>query len=106
MKDGAPAHRAASTKKWHPDHGVQLFWGWPGIGPNLDPIENLWSEMKNLQRMERTVLMEGLKKIALKIWRAITAEHLHKLYASVPQRMQAVCDTQAGHTKYKGALWA
>ena len=50
MKDGAPAHRAASTKKWHPDHGVQLFGGWPGISPNLDPIENLWSEMTNLQR--------------------------------------------------------
>ena len=50
MEDGVPAHRAPSTKKWHANHGVKLFGGWPGISPNLNPIENLWSEMKNLQR--------------------------------------------------------
>ena len=62
MEDGAPVHRALSTKKWHANHGVKLFGGWPGISPNLNPIENLWSEMKNLQRKEQTTLMEGLKK--------------------------------------------
>ena len=100
MKDGAPAHRAASTKKWHPDHDVQLFGGWPGISPNLDPIENLWSEMKNLQRKKGANDIGVPKKIAHKVWRAVTAEYLHKLYASMLQRMQAVCDAQGGHTNY------
>ena len=27
MEDGAPAHRAATTKQWHTKHGVKLFGG-------------------------------------------------------------------------------
>ena len=100
MEPGALAHRAESMKKWYANHGVKLFRGWWGNSPDLNPIENFRSEMKNLQRMERTVLMEGLKKIAHKVWRADTAEYLHKLYASMLQRMQAVCDAQGGHTNY------
>ena len=100
MEDGVPGHRAPSTKKWHANHGVKLFGGWPGISPNLNPIENLWSEIKNLQRKEQTMLMKGLKKTAHKVWRADTAEYLHKLYASMLQRMQAVCDAQEVHTNY------
>lgn len=44
--------------------------------------------------------MEGLKKIAHKVWKADTAEYLHKLYASMLQRMQAVFDAQGGHTNH------
>ena len=104
MEPGALAHRAESMKKWHANHGVKLFRGWWGNSPDLNPIENFWSEMKNLQRMERTVLMEGLKKIAHKVWRADAAEYLHKLYAPMLQRMQAVCVAQGGHTNYQEAL--
>ena len=50
--------------------------------------------MKNLLRKERAMSMQGLKKIARKVWRAITAKYLQKLYTMMPQRMQAICDAQ------------
>ena len=100
MEDGAPAHRAKSTKKWHQDRGVKLFEGWPGNSPDLNPIENLWSQMKNLQRHERATSIAGLKRIAKKVWDNITPEYLQSLYESMPRRMQAVVDAQGGHTKY------
>ena len=100
MEDGAPAHRAATTKRWHSDHGVELFQGWPGNSPDLNPIENLWSQMKHMQRKERATSTDGLKKIARKVWRGITPEYLQNLYQSMPRRMAAVIEAQGGHTKY------
>ena len=62
MEDGAPAHCAATTKQWHTQHGVKLFGGWLGNSPDLNPIESLWLQMKQLQSKERATLATGLKK--------------------------------------------
>jgi transposase len=45
MQDGAPAHRAYSTKKYLKSLGVCLL-NWPPSSPDLNPIENLWALMK------------------------------------------------------------
>ena len=100
MEDGAPAHLAATTKQWYTQHGVKLFGGWPGNSPDLNPIESLWSQMKQLQSKERATSAAGLKKIASKVWGKITPSYLKSLYESMPRRMKAVVDAQGGHTKY------
>ena len=99
MEDGAPAHRARTTKQRHTNHGVTLFPGWPDNSPDLNPIKNLWSQMKDMIRDERATSAAGLKKIAEKVWRRITPKYL-KLYESMPQRREAVIASQGGHTKY------
>ena len=100
MEDGAPAHRAKSTQEWHQKNGVRLFQGWPGNSPDLNIIENLWSQMKHLQRTEQATSKQGLKKIARRVWNAITPEYLEKLYESLPRRMAAVIASKGAHTKY------
>ena len=45
MEDGAPAHHAMTTQRWHEDYGVK---GFEGLSPHLNPIENLSSQL-NLQ---------------------------------------------------------
>ena len=92
--------RAVTSKKWHCEHGVILFLGWPGNSPDLNPIKSLWSQMKHLQSRERATSMAGLKRITLKVWNKITPAYLQSLYKSMPRRMQAVVDAQGGHTKY------
>ena len=67
MEDGAPAHRAVSTKRWHAENGVKLLEKWPGNSPDLNPIENLWSQMIAMQSRERATSVTGLKRIALKV---------------------------------------
>ena len=42
----------------------------------------------------------GLKKIARKVWRQVSAEYLEKLYESLLRRMEAVIAAGGGHTKY------
>ena len=100
MEDKAPAHRAKSTQAWHARNGIKVFQGWPGNSPDLNPIENVWSQMKHMQRRERATSIDGIKKIAKKVWRQLSPDYLEKLYESMPRRMQAVADAQGGHTKY------
>ena len=64
MEDGAPAHRANSMKQWFDERDVKRFKGWPGNSPDLNPIENLWRQMKHEQRREQATSMAGLKRIA------------------------------------------
>ena len=75
-------------------HTYQL----PFYSPDLNLIENLWSQKKDLQSKERTALMEGLKKIANMVWGGFTAVYVHDLSVSIPQKMKAVVDAKGGQT--------
>jgi transposase len=44
--DGAPCHMAKSVTKWLADHQIPVIGPWPGSSPDLNPIENLWTQMK------------------------------------------------------------
>ena len=46
------------------NNGIKLFVGWPGNGSDLNLTGNASSQMKHIQRQERTILETGLEKIA------------------------------------------
>ena len=100
MEDGALAHRAVSRRKWLQDRKVKPFQGWPKNSPNLNPIENLWSQVKHAQWLEHATSIPGLKKITHRVWRQVTPEYIHTLYESMPKRMTAVIQAGGTHTKY------
>lgn len=101
MQDGAPCHTAKSVKKFISDKNIPLL-PWPGNSPDLNPIENVWHELKRLVYKEnntnRQVLIENIKKIwyeAPEIKACIKA-----CIESMPRRIKAVKLVKGGNTKY------
>ena len=47
LQDGAPCHRSKIVKSWFAERPEIKLIDWPGNSPDLNPIENVWSWMKN-----------------------------------------------------------
>jgi transposase len=74
---------------------------WPGNSPDLNPIENLWEEMKNKVADQHPTSLETLKNAIKLVWtREISKEYCSNLVESMPSRLTEVIKNKGGHTKY------
>ena len=73
---------------------------WPGNSPDLNPIENAWSHIKNkLQDMEITSI-PTLKVAIQEVWAELDVEYWANLVESMPRRMELVVAGEGEMTKY------
>ncbi|KAI6649942.1 hypothetical protein LOD99_6306 [Oopsacas minuta] len=77
MQDGAPAHTAKLTQEWCKQN-LPAFWQkakWPRNSPDLNPIENLWSILKDkVEEFEQTSTVNNLVKNLEKAWSGISRD--------------------------------
>ena len=99
--DGAPCHRTATVTRWPADEDIEVLGPWPGLSPDLNPIENLWTVMKQKVSGLNPTSEKSLTEANKKIWvTEITPAYCEKLAKSMPTRIRAVLAVRGQHTKY------
>ena len=99
--DNDPKHTAKSVKDYLRNQEYQVM-VWPAQSPDLNPIENCWSYLKNKIYSYETPA-NGLKELFSRVeteWEKISIEYLQSLYESMPRRMLQVIKANGRWTKY------
>ena len=100
MEDGALAHYAVLMRKWLQERGFKRFEGCPGKFPDLNLVENLWSQVKHAQCHVHATSIAGQKKNRPTGLKTGHPQFIQTLYKSMPRGITAVVQAQGSHTKY------
>lgn len=99
MQDNSPIHNANRTYEYLEKKGVSLL-DWPAYSPDLNPIENVWGEMKRRLQFCRPRNAVELQKCVENIWNNLSEEYITNLLKSMPNRVLAVIAKKGEATKY------
>jgi transposase len=112
MQDNAPTHKARLVQNWlipwTDENGISRM-DWPPYSPDLNPIENLWHQLKDqiCQRYpdlgdlpKNQASKDRLIRAAIEVWEELEVERLETLIRSMPKRMRKVVAADGWYTKY------
>ena len=87
--DNDPKHTSILVKNYLQRAKVKVI-HWPAQSPDLNPIENLWSELKARVHARRPSNLEQLERFAQEEWAEIPQETCLKLVKNYTKRLQSV----------------
>ena len=78
MQDNDPKHTSGYAQQFLEDHDIN-WWKTPAESPDLNPIENLWHELKEFIRREtKPKTKEELVTGIINFWDTVTVEKCTK----------------------------
>ena len=99
--DNARPHTARICTEFLQQNDINVM-DWPAKSPDLSPIENLWSRLKDrVDKMENppTTIPE-LTRIIQREWRAIPQAEIRRLFNSMRRRCTMCIRAQGSHICY------
>ncbi len=94
-----PKHTAKATKEWPKKQHIKVL-EWPSQSPDLNPIENLWRELKVRVAKRQPQNLNDLERICKEEWDKIPLEMCANLVANYKKRLTSVITNKGFATKY------
>ena len=99
LDDRAPCHKHQSVTTFLAEKKIKRM-EWPGNSPDLNPIENVWANMKRRLRDTDVSTRPKMIRAVRKVWRETSRVELKNLAQSMPRRIQEVLEREGGSSKY------
>jgi transposase len=99
QQDNDPKHRSILVRDWLFSNGVQCL-DFPPYSPDLNPIENLWNDLKRRVEKRNARDIAELEEHLNAEWSATDRDYLVKLSHSMPKRCLAVVANHGHKTRY------
>ncbi|KAG1935365.1 hypothetical protein F2P79_019229 [Pimephales promelas] len=97
--DNDPKHTAKATKEWLKKKHIKVL-EWPSQSPDLNPIENLWRELKIRVARRQPRNLKDLEAVCREEWANIPAEMCTNLVTNYKKRLTSVLANNGFSTKY------
>ncbi|GAA6065137.1 uncharacterized protein LOC117533128, partial, partial [Tachysurus ichikawai] len=97
--DNGPKHTARITKEWLCKKHIKVL-AWPSQSPALNPIENLWRELKLRVSQRQARNLTDLEKICVEEWAEIPPAVCVNLVKNYRKRLTSVIANKGYCTKY------
>ena len=95
QQDNWTVHTAGTSRDWFHNHGVDLI-EWPAWSPDLNPIEELWNDLKRRVYGRHPQTMEQLEQFITEEWAATDLNFIARICRNMPHRLQQVISND-GH---------
>jgi transposase len=101
QEDNAPPHTSKIATATRVGSGLQ-FLPWPAQSPDLNPIENLWHDVKTrlYERKKKPKNLPELERAVKAAWKSIPPERIQALVDSMPRRIQLCIAAQGAPIQY------
>ena len=100
MQDNDPKHTSRKAREWMEKEEIN-WWKTPAESPDLNPIENLWHELKEFLRREiKPKTKDQLVNGILLFWETVTISKCRRYIGHLKKVVPKVIALEGGPTGY------